>query len=52
MSRDEIIELRKSTLDRLVVMRRTGDFAAGAADNRENTEALLKLIDHLLERMR
>jgi hypothetical protein len=33
-------------------MRKIGDFAAGAADIRENAEVLLKLIDHLLERMR
>ena len=52
MSRDEIIELRQETLQRIEVMRRTGDYAAGAADIRENAEALLKLIDHLLERMR
>jgi hypothetical protein len=52
MTRDEIIELRKVTFARVERMRKTGDYAAGASDIRENGEALLKLMDHLLERMR
>src|SRR5882762_378397 len=52
MTREEIIELRKATFDRVERMRKTGDYAAGASDIRENGEALLKLMDHLLERMR
>jgi hypothetical protein len=52
MSRDEIIELRQETLQRVETMRRTGDYAAGAADIRENAEVVLKVLDHLLERMR
>lgn len=52
MTRDEMVQLRKETLERVERMRRVGDYGAGASDNRENGEALLKLIDHLLERMR
>lgn len=52
MTREELVDLRKGTFERVEIMRRTGDYAAGAADIRENAEALLKLIDHLLERMR
>jgi len=52
MTRPEMVELRKATFERVERMRKTGDFAAGAADIRENAEALLKLMDHLLERMR
>lgn len=52
MKRDELVQLRKETLDRVEIMRKVGDFAAGAADIRENGETLVKLIDHLLERMR
>jgi len=52
MTRPEMVELRKATFERIDRMRKTGDFAAGAADIRDNAEALLKLMDHLLERMR
>jgi len=52
MSREELVELRKVTFQRIERMRKIGDFAAGAADIRENGEVLMKLIDHLLERMR
>ena len=52
MTREEIVELRKATFERVERMRKTGDYAAGASDIRENGEALLKLMDHLLERMR
>ena len=52
MTREEIIELRKATFARVERMCKTGDYAAGASDIRENGEALLKLMDHLLERMR
>lgn len=52
MNREELVVLRKETIARVERMRRTGDFAAGASDIRENGELLLKLIDHLLERMR
>lgn len=52
MSREELITLRKDTYERVERMRKTGDYGAGAADIRENAEVLLKLTDHLLERMR
>lgn len=52
MSRDEMVQLRKATFERVERMRKTGDYGAGAADIRENAEVLLKLTDHLLERMR
>lgn len=52
MTRDEMVELRKETFERLMRMRHVGDYGAGASDNRENAEALVKLMDHFLERMR
>jgi hypothetical protein len=52
MTKEEMLELRKKTWKRLQEMRHVGDYGAGAQDNRENGEALLMLIDHLLERMR
>lgn len=52
MKRDEVVELRKNLVARLDRMRHVGDYGAGAADIRDNAEAVLKLVDHLLERMR
>lgn len=52
MSREELVTLRKATYERVERMRKTGDYGAGASDIRENAEVLLKLTDHLLERMR
>ena len=52
MTRDEMVELRKLTFNRVKGLRHVGDYGAGAIDIRENAEALLKLMDHLLERMR
>lgn len=52
MTRDEMVQLRKSTVERVERLRKVGDWGAGAADIRENAETNLKLIDHLLERMR
>lgn len=52
MNRDELILLRKETLQRLERMRKEGDYAAGAFDNRSNTEALLKLIDLWMENLK
>lgn len=52
MRREEILELRTATFDRVQQLRKTGDYGAGAADIRENAETTLKLIDHLLERLR
>lgn len=52
MNREEMADERRKTLERVERLRKTGDYGAGAADIRENAEALLKLQDHLLERMR
>ena len=52
MKREEMLEFRKDTYDRVDYLRRLGDHSAEAPDVRKNAEGLLKLIDHLLERMR
>jgi hypothetical protein len=52
MKREEMLELRKETFQRVEYLRRLGDHSAEAPDVRKNAEGLLSLIDHLLERMR
>lgn len=52
MNRDEVVERRKDVLKRAERQRNIGDYAAGAADIRENTEDILRLYDHILERMK
>lgn len=52
MSRDEMLSMRKEAIAHLEEMRRAGDYGAGAAWARATAERQLKLIDHLLERMR
>lgn len=52
MTREEMLELRDRTLARLGTMRRLSDYSAEAPDIRETSEALLLVIEHLLERMR
>ena len=52
MKREELLDLRKATVERVDRLRKIGDYGAGAADIRENAETLLALIDHHLERMR
>lgn len=52
MKREEMVELRKELIERLLRLRRIGDYGAGAADIRETAEALLKIMEHLLERLR
>lgn len=52
MTRHELIELRKDAVKQLEAQRTAGDFAAGADWNRATAERQLKIIDHLLERMR
>jgi hypothetical protein len=52
MKRDELTDLRATLYLRLEHMRRLGDYGAGAADIRETNEDLLRIIDHLLERMK
>lgn len=52
MNRDEVLELRKilqTEFDRLKLL---GDFDASAATVRLAVESLLKLTNHLLERMK
>lgn len=50
--REEMLDLRKAFYERLGRMRHIGDYGAGAADIRETAEAVMKLIDHALERMK
>jgi hypothetical protein len=52
MKRDEIVALRKELFSKVEGMRYVGDYGAGARDIRETAEVVLKLVDHLLERMR
>lgn len=52
MSKDEMLAIRKEAIAQLEEMRRAGDYGAGAAWARATAERQLKLIDHLLERMR
>jgi len=52
MTRDELVEVRKEAIKHLEEMRKAGDYGAGAAWARATAERQLKLIDHLLERMR
>jgi hypothetical protein len=52
MTKQEMIDLRRTVFARVERLRKIGDYGAGAADIRETVEAQLKLIDHLLERMR
>ena len=52
MSRDEVVELRKGLFERVERLRRLGDHSAEAPDIRANAEAILAIVDHLLEKMR
>jgi hypothetical protein len=52
MTREELVELRQKTLVRVERMRKVGDFGAGASDIRENGEAILLVIEDVLERKR
>jgi len=52
MNRDELLALRKEAFAQLEEQRKTGDYGAGAAWARATAERQLKIIDHLLERMR
>lgn len=51
MTREELIETRKTTLEHYKRLCRLGDHSAEAPDIRQNSETLLKLIDHALETM-
>jgi len=50
--RDDMLAERKTFYERLEKMRAIGDYSAGAADIRESAELILKLVDHVLERMK
>jgi hypothetical protein len=50
--RDELLVMRKVLFERLEKLRKIGDYSAGAADIREIGEALLKLTDNILERIK
>lgn len=52
MNKDELIELRTITVARVERLRRTGDHSAEAPDVRANAEAILLLIEDMLERKR
>lgn len=52
MTRQEMIELRKELVEQADQLRKIGDYGAGASDIRALAERLLKITDHLLERMR
>lgn len=50
--RDNLVEIREAVFRDLAEMRRLGDYGAGASHIREMGEALLKLLDLMLERAR
>lgn len=52
MTKDELVELRKVTVARVEKLRRLGDHSAEAPDIRANAEAILLLIEDILERKR
>jgi hypothetical protein len=52
MSREEVVALRTELLDVVAKLRKIGDYGAGAGDIRFLAETVLKLTDHLLEKMR
>jgi len=52
MIKNELVELRKLTVARVEKLRRLGDHSAEAPDIRANAEAILSILEHLLERMR
>lgn len=52
MNRDELVTLRKEAFAQLEEQRKAGDYGAGAAWARATAERQLKIIDHILERMR
>ncbi len=52
MTRDEILELRKTLQAEYAKLKLIGDFDASAATVRLAIESLLKLTDHALERAR
>ncbi len=52
MTKEELIERRKTMVTRVERLRAIGDHSAEAPDIRMNAETILQMLDHLLERMR
>lgn len=52
MTRDEVLALRDDLQRRFAALKAVGDYGVGASDIRDNTEATLKVVQHLLDRMR
>ncbi len=52
MTREELVELRNSLQAQAERLRAIGDYGAGAADIRDVVEAVLKIAQHLADRMR
>lgn len=52
MTRDEVLQLRNQLQALIDQLRRLGDYDASARSIRETAEAVLKLTQHLLDRMR
>ncbi len=52
MNRDELVQVRKETVKRVEKLRRVGDHSAEAPDVRANAEDILRIFDHMLERMK
>jgi hypothetical protein len=52
MTREELVVLRDDLQRRFNALKAIGDYGVGAADIRDNTEATLKLAQHLVDRMR
>lgn len=50
MTREELVQLRKDVVLQVEKLRRLGDHSAEAPDIRANSEAILKLVDHVLAR--
>lgn len=48
-TREELLKLRQEMFDQVERLRKTGDYGAGAADIRRNSETLLALIEDRLE---
>lgn len=52
VNRDELVAMRKDAFDQLQEQRKAGDYGAGASWARATAERQLKIIDHLLEKLR
>ncbi len=52
MNRDELVEVRKDVVKQVERLRKIGDHSAEAPDVRFNAENILRIFDHMLERMK